>query len=954
MTSSQSTIRLRLRGALSLLGVLAAAPAFAQITVSGVADKTVYADNLTFTISMAVGWDYTALLDGVATTVGAPVTVDAVDYHELAVSRTSQSTGATESVLIRFIIRSSERQNSEWGLPPWTPYPRIPSASGEFAGAHLRVVSPRGFPRGIEIPAFAWVEDAGGKRVGVQGALHASEFPDRDLKLFRGVGSTFLPAASAGGALAWTPGIQTLSATKSIAIDAATTWTKVSGAISSSTAWAEDSRIQVTGTLTVAAAATLTIGAGTVVLVDPNVDIEVSGKIVVDGTVDAPVVFTPASRTEPWGGFLFRASTSVAEMKYAIATGGCADHNWFSDHAPDDSTHFGEQALLYMSNGAHVALTDCYFFDCDGQAGHGESSYLTMNRSVYQKFMTGGEYNSGSVNLTGCAVIEFPDEDEPFADDDGDAIYFTGGAHTLTDTLIGWAHDDGTDSGSGAGGTVDVLRGWYESVYHEGMAWSSSGTRIPTAADTVAINCGQGFESAWGTVNATANHCLLTANSTGARFGDNQTSACNGYLHVYDSIILHNYRDVWGRVFSDWEVHVSQMDIRRDYLTEADPLFPENTVWDPAANAALLAPFLPTPAAVVGIGIATRATKFDMDLLPKGVPVRLSTFTASFVSVDYAVSCDAGTIASGNLRFAPGETVKTIELSGPEYAGHAWVDVTLGAAESAELTGIPSIRYVSTAKIVPAGSTWKYLDKGIAAPAGWKTAGFDDSAWKSGPAQLGFGDDGEVTEIEGGPSDARYWTTYFRQVFTASVPFESLVLRVKRDDGAVVSIDGQEVYRTNMPDGDVDYSTSASGAASDDGRSFQTANLSAPATLAAGEHIIAVEVHQSSATSSDLSFDLELIGSPGAISGTRFIRGDANGDLAVDVSDALRILFIEFAGAGSDCLDSADVDDNGVLEVTDAIAVLEYLFLLGEGPMPPFPVAGEDPPPADPLGCDRR
>ncbi len=85
----------------------------------------------------------------------------------------------------------------------------------------------------------------------------------------------------------------------------------------------------------------------------------------------------------------------------------------------------------------------------------------------------------------------------------------------------------------------------------------------------------------------------------------------------------------------------------------------------------------------------------------------------------------------------------------------------------------------------------------------------------------------------------------------------------------------------------------------------------------------------------------------------RFIRGDANGDGMVELSDALRILFIEFVGMASDCLDAADADDNRIVEVADAIHVLSYLFRSGEPPDPPFPIAGDDPT-ADDLGCDRR
>jgi len=928
-------------------------PLAAQITVEGVTDKTVYTDQATFRVVTAAGWNYTVTLNGETKPAGVSVAVVGANYYELAVSRRNTTSGAVENLLVQFIIKSSERRDAEWGLPPWVPYPRIPSASGEYAGAHLRVVAPPAFPAGIEIPVFAWVEDDAGKRVGVHGALKSDGLPD--LKLFRGVGSVLLPAATAGSTVLWSPSVYSLSVPKTIVIDASTSWTTASGSISSSRDWGENARIRVTANLTVAAAATLTIGAGTVVQIAPGANIEVSGKILVNGTVDRPVIFTPSSRAQPWGGFLFRASTSVADMKYAVKTGACADPDWFDDNAPDDETHLPNQPLIYLSNGAHVTLTDCYLFDCHGQAGHGEDSYLTLNRSVYQKFLTGGEYNGGSVTLNGSAVIEFPDEDAPFADDDGDAIYFTGGAHSVTDTLIGWAHDDGTDAGSGSGGTVTITRCWYESDYHEGMAWSSgSGTRNATATDTVAMNCGQGFESGWGDAEATANHCLLLGNCTGARFGDNYDWDYNGYLHVSNSVVLHNYRDVWGRTWDDWEVRLSQMVIQGNHLTAADPLFPTNTPWDPALHAALLEPFLPTPAAVVGVGIATRKEKFDLTELAGGVPVRLSTFTTSVVSVDYAVDSETDSLASGTLRFDPGETVKKIDLSDPAFASHDLVRVTISHPSSAELTGIGSVTFRRTVQVtlLPAGSTWKYFDKGIDQGTAWREPGFADGAWASGKAELGYGDGGESTVVSYGPdSDNKYPTTYFRARFTIGDPaaFDGLTVRLKRDDGAVVYLNGQEVFRSNMPSGTATYSTWTGNTASDDGDSFVVGEIPTSA-LTAGTNVVAVEVHQADAGSSDVSFDLELLGTSTAATVPVFVRGDANDDGVVDISDALRILFVQFAGATTDCRDSLDADDNGQLTVTDAIRVLDYLFRSGSAIAAPFPTAGEDPT-SDDLDC---
>jgi len=49
--------------------------------------------------------------------------------------------------------------------------------------------------------------------------------------------------------------------------------------------------------------------------------------------------------------------------------------------------------------------------------------------------------------------------------------------------------------------------------------------------------------------------------------------------------------------------------------------------------------------------------------------------------------------------------------------------------------------------LLPAGSTWKYLDNGSDQGTAWQAPDFNDSAWASGPAQLGYGDGDEATVI---------------------------------------------------------------------------------------------------------------------------------------------------------------------------------------------------------------
>jgi uncharacterized protein len=161
--------------------------------------------------------------------------------------------------------------------------------------------------------------------------------------------------------------------------------------------------------------------------------------------------------------------------------------------------------------------------------------------------------------------------------------------------------------------------------------------------------------------------------------------------------------------------------------------------------------------------------------------------------------------------------------------------------------------------LVAAGSTWKYLDNGTS-PLGWETRGFTDSAWASGLAPLGYGDP-VTTTVGFGPDPVnKYITTYFRRTFTATHGFTAMTVRLRRDDGAVVYVNGAEVARSNMPAGSVNSATRASTALNLQDEVWYV-DLPVTPTMYAGDNVIAVEIHQNSANSSDLNFDLALIGS---------------------------------------------------------------------------------------------
>ncbi|HEU4495647.1 MAG TPA: alkaline phosphatase PhoX, partial [Flavobacterium sp.] len=159
------------------------------------------------------------------------------------------------------------------------------------------------------------------------------------------------------------------------------------------------------------------------------------------------------------------------------------------------------------------------------------------------------------------------------------------------------------------------------------------------------------------------------------------------------------------------------------------------------------------------------------------------------------------------------------------------------------------------------GSEWSYLDNGSnQSTTSWKELSFNNSSWATGNAPLGYGDPA-ATAISFGPSTAnRYITYYFAkdiEIDLASLPGQ-VEFGLRRDDGAVVYVNGVEVIRDNMPAGAIDNTTLSSGTI-DGADEKRYISFFLPKTIFQnGINRIAVEVHQRDAQSSDLSFDLYI------------------------------------------------------------------------------------------------
>lgn len=169
------------------------------------------------------------------------------------------------------------------------------------------------------------------------------------------------------------------------------------------------------------------------------------------------------------------------------------------------------------------------------------------------------------------------------------------------------------------------------------------------------------------------------------------------------------------------------------------------------------------------------------------------------------------------------------------------------------------------------GDAWKYLDNGSNQGTAWTGTGFSDASWSSGTGYFGYGDTWINTCVNAcgtvscSPScGTKYITTYFRKVVNipSTAIFDSIKLNLYRDDGMVVYVNGVEVWRDNMPTGTVSYTTTAPVAIGGTDETTAITKTIPISYFSNGNNTIAVELHQQAGTSSDLTFNMEMIGIP--------------------------------------------------------------------------------------------
>ncbi len=221
--------------------------------------------------------------------------------------------------------------------------------------------------------------------------------------------------------------------------------------------------------------------------------------------------------------------------------------------------------------------------------------------------------------------------------------------------------------------------------------------------------------------------------------------------------------------------------------------------------------------------------------------------------------------------------INGLEVPTGYFNGHLFAPVTLRAEAPAGYTfrgwktdSSSDLRY-----LFKTGTNWYYYDQGSLDAADWTSTSYSTSSWQTGASPLGYSKDGLQTTLDyGTDSNNKRPTYYFRHnINLSSAPSTSDVFRLeyKVDDGFIVYVNGTEAGRHNMSaSGYNSYADTYANGNPDSG----TMDLT-PSLFKKGINVIAVEVHNNSASSSDIYWDATFYTSIGTSASTDYYSTDA-------------------------------------------------------------------------------
>ena len=230
---------------------------------------------------------------------------------------------------------------------------------------------------------------------------------------------------------------------------------------------------------------------------------------------------------------------------------------------------------------------------------------------------------------------------------------------------------------------------------------------------------------------------------------------------------------------------------------------------------------------------------------------------------NYSLTSMAGGVSLPVLSVVV-EDARTVLLgTSPQLAGEDYTLSVSNVLRPGDVAGPAflngSVPVLIAVPLIPWSASWKYHQTGLDPGSQWATAGYDDTTWPEGNALLGD-ETSALPEPIRTPltADTNKMAFYFRKRVSPDLEGPTVVLRWRQiiDDGVVYHLNGNEWARIGMGAGTVGFMTPAA-------RVVGNAALEGPyeeevENWVGGPNVLAAEVHQQGATSSDVVFGMEL------------------------------------------------------------------------------------------------
>jgi hypothetical protein len=242
----------------------------------------------------------------------------------------------------------------------------------------------------------------------------------------------------------------------------------------------------------------------------------------------------------------------------------------------------------------------------------------------------------------------------------------------------------------------------------------------------------------------------------------------------------------------------------------------------------------------------------------------------------YGISYSIYATLSANIPEARlalnGQVIPTGNYAGYVYSyGGLPTNISVKAPAGYRFIGWQSQNMTASVKtLIPMSSEWMYYDQGSMDGYDWKSISFDEAqnGWRQGMAPFGYANEGAfmydnaATKLDYGPNSSKKRPTYyFRKTFNLSyIPSDEDVLtfNYQVDDGMMLYVNGHEVGGYYITSGSKyeDYTTGGHY----EGQEPYAGSFVIPHEyLVKGENQIAVEIKNTSASSTDMWFDGSLV-----------------------------------------------------------------------------------------------